>query len=142
MRDARTQTLHDVPVPMVYFPLDQQSADASDRADEHGHPRRDRRERVPCRRFARRSNGAEPDLLLDDVAPMSARLERDLNRERLVAWLAFSFGVLALLLASIGLYGVLVYNVARGGPRRSASAWRSAPGASSSCDPSSARADG
>jgi ABC-type antimicrobial peptide transport system permease subunit len=41
------------------------------------------------------------------------RLDRDLSRERLVAVLAFSFGVLTLLLASIGLYGVLSYGVAR-----------------------------
>jgi len=40
-------------------------------------------------------------------------LERDLNRERVVAFLAFSFGLLTLLLASLGLYGVLSYTVAR-----------------------------
>ena len=44
---------------------------------------------------------------------MSRRLDRDLSRERLVAYLAFSFGALTLLLASIGLYGVLSYGVAR-----------------------------
>jgi ABC-type antimicrobial peptide transport system permease subunit len=59
---------------------------------------------------------AEPDLLLGDVAPMSTRLARDLNRERIVAWLAFSFAVLAVILASLGLYGVLSYNVARRTP--------------------------
>src|SRR5215831_5497493 len=44
---------------------------------------------------------------------MSARIARDLTRERIVAWLAIGFGVLTLLLASIGLYGVLSYSVAR-----------------------------
>jgi putative ABC transport system permease protein len=56
---------------------------------------------------------AEPALLLGDVGLMSARLERDLSRERLVAYLAFSFGLLTLLLASLGLYGVLSYGVSR-----------------------------
>jgi len=51
--------------------------------------------------------------LLSDVGLMSARLERDLSRERVVAFLAFSFGLLTLLLASLGLYGVLSYGVAR-----------------------------
>jgi ABC-type antimicrobial peptide transport system permease subunit len=44
---------------------------------------------------------------------MSARVERDLSRERVVAYLAFSFGLLALFLASMGLYGVLSYGVTR-----------------------------
>jgi ABC-type antimicrobial peptide transport system permease subunit len=35
------------------------------------------------------------------------------SRERLVAVLAFSFGALTLLLAALGLYGVLSYGVAR-----------------------------
>ena len=40
-------------------------------------------------------------------------LERSLSRERLVARLASGFGLLALLLAAIGLYGVISYSVAR-----------------------------
>jgi ABC-type antimicrobial peptide transport system permease subunit len=41
------------------------------------------------------------------------RLDHVLNTERMVAELAGVFGALALLLASIGLYGVLSYGVAR-----------------------------
>ena len=40
-------------------------------------------------------------------------MARDLSRERVVAYLTFSFGLLTLLLASLGLYGVLSYGVAR-----------------------------
>jgi ABC-type antimicrobial peptide transport system permease subunit len=56
---------------------------------------------------------AEPQLLVNYVGTMAMRLDRDLARERLVAYLAFSFGALTLLLASLGLYGVLSYGVAR-----------------------------
>ena len=56
---------------------------------------------------------AEPNLLLVDVSTMSARLSRHLNREHIVAYLTFSFAALTLLLASLGLYGVLSYGVAR-----------------------------
>ena len=44
---------------------------------------------------------------------MSAALDRDVARERLIAYLAGSFAFLALLLACVGLYGVLSYTVAR-----------------------------
>jgi predicted permease len=112
VRDAHTQTLHEPPVPMIYFPIDQRPAaryTAVSNLDVRvaGDPR----QAVAAVREAIRR--AEPGLLLSDVGLMSARFERDLSRERLVAYLAFSFGLLTLLLASLGLYGVLSYGVAR-----------------------------
>jgi predicted permease len=55
----------------------------------------------------------DPNLPLRDIVPLSNLLERGLTRERLVARLAGSFGVLALLLAGVGLYGVMGYSVSR-----------------------------
>jgi ABC-type antimicrobial peptide transport system permease subunit len=55
----------------------------------------------------------EPSLLLDNISTMTTVLERDVARERLIAYLASAFAFLALLLACIGLYGVLSYTVAR-----------------------------
>lgn len=55
----------------------------------------------------------EPGLLVDGITTMTAAIDRDMSRERLIAYLAYSFGFLALLLACIGLYGVLSYTVAR-----------------------------
>jgi ABC-type antimicrobial peptide transport system permease subunit len=57
--------------------------------------------------------------VLDPVMPMfqaetlSAQLDASLAQERLVATLSSVFGALALLLACIGLYGVMAYDVAR-----------------------------
>ena len=48
-----------------------------------------------------------------DLVTMEAILERGLTRERMVARLAGAFGLVALLLAAIGLYGVISYSVAR-----------------------------
>jgi ABC-type lipoprotein release transport system permease subunit len=55
----------------------------------------------------------DPQLPVRDVTTLSDLLERGLSRERLVARLAGSFGILALLLAAIGLYGVMGYSVSR-----------------------------
>ena len=48
-----------------------------------------------------------------EFRPLSTQLAESLNRERLLATLSGFFSALALLLATIGLYGVMSYNVAR-----------------------------
>jgi predicted permease len=54
-----------------------------------------------------------PDLPVLSISTMSEQLARSLARERAVARLTGFFAVLALLLAAIGLYGVMSYSVAR-----------------------------
>ena len=48
-----------------------------------------------------------------DVRPLSVQVEATMVRERMMATLASGFGVLALVLASVGLYGLLSYRVAQ-----------------------------
>jgi macrolide transport system ATP-binding/permease protein len=111
VRDVRP-TLHAEPEAMIYVPTQQPPRSFT----------------APPRTIAVRVSGdvgyavsairasiqrTEPGLLLDNVSTMSAALDRDVARERLIAYLAGSFAVLALLLACIGLYGVLSYTVAR-----------------------------
>jgi predicted permease len=52
-------------------------------------------------------------LPIDEVVSLSTHIGRSLVQQKLVARLASFFGVLALLLACLGLYGVLSYAVAR-----------------------------
>jgi predicted permease len=53
------------------------------------------------------------NLPIDDVVTLSDHVGRALVQQKLVARLASFFGVLALLLACVGLYGVMSYGVAR-----------------------------
>jgi predicted permease len=54
-----------------------------------------------------------PKLVLDNMHTMDQQVSESISNDRLVAMLAVSFGVLATLLAAIGLYGVLAYVTAQ-----------------------------
>lgn len=55
----------------------------------------------------------DPALTVTQLGPVEARVERLLAQERVMVQLAGAFGLVALLLAAVGLYGVLSYNVTR-----------------------------
>ena len=55
----------------------------------------------------------DPNLSVMHFSPYDAEVDGNFNQDRLLARLTTSFGVLALLLASVGLYGVMSYFVVR-----------------------------
>jgi len=57
--------------------------------------------------------GIDPNLTVMDLRSLDAQVAGNFNQERLVAQLTSLFGILALILASVGLYGVMSYFVAR-----------------------------
>jgi putative ABC transport system permease protein len=52
-------------------------------------------------------------LVLDDLSTMDAQIDQNITDDRMIALLAVSFGILATVLAGIGLYGVLAYETAQ-----------------------------
>jgi ABC-type antimicrobial peptide transport system permease subunit len=52
-------------------------------------------------------------LVLDSFRTMEEQIDDNLTAERVIAFLALSFGVVAVLMAAIGLYGVLAYSTAQ-----------------------------
>ena len=55
----------------------------------------------------------DPNLTVTDLRSLDDQVSGNLNQERLVARLTMLFGLLALVLASVGLYGITSYAVAR-----------------------------
>jgi hypothetical protein len=53
----------------------------------------------------------DPNLVLYRVDPYSKVVNADFQQERMIATLTTLFGVLGLLLAAVGLYGVMAYSV-------------------------------
>jgi predicted permease len=57
--------------------------------------------------------GIDPNLTVMDLRSLDAQVAGNFDEERLVAQLSTLFGILSLILASVGLYGVMSYFVAR-----------------------------
>ncbi len=111
VRDARVNNLRDQPPVMAFFPLSQIVAHVNNldvRAS--GDPN------AIAATLRRTVVGVDPRLPVDRVVPLAEQLDNNLNQERLVARLTSAFGALALILACVGLYGVMSYAVARRTP--------------------------
>ena len=66
------------------------------------------------RRDPRRSRGSStPNIPIYNLRTLDHQIDQSLLNDRLIATLSTAFGVLATLLAVIGLYGVMAYTVAR-----------------------------
>ncbi len=55
----------------------------------------------------------DKDLPFRDIRTQTEQIEATISQERLFATLTAGFGILALILACIGIYGIMAYNVAR-----------------------------
>jgi ABC-type antimicrobial peptide transport system permease subunit len=55
----------------------------------------------------------DPNFAIVSIQPLQQQIDVNFDERRMLARLSRLFGVLALMLASIGLYGVTAYNVAR-----------------------------
>ena len=106
VQDAAYATLREPTRPMLYVPM------------EGGYNRtilvRTAGDPLPLAPIVRREILlARPDFTVSRVQPQTILVEWNLVRERLLATLSLFFAMVALVLAAIGLYGVLNYAVAR-----------------------------
>jgi predicted permease len=105
VRDAKYNNLRRAIQPTMYVP-------GGGRGTFELRTARDPMSVMPDVHEAIRQIGA--DLPIVDIRTQTERIEQMLFQERLIARLASLFGLLALLLACIGLYGLLAFEVTRG----------------------------
>jgi predicted permease len=110
--DAKYDNLRDPDPPTFYVPY-QQAAEG----DMDGGPTYELRLKTSPEGILPAVRGAvasvDKDLPLIDVRTQTEQIDGILSEERLFAALTTAFGVLALILACIGVYGIMAYTVAR-----------------------------
>jgi predicted permease len=107
-RDVKVTSLTERPRPLVYLPMRQ---DYASQVTLHVRSGGDVTQLVAALRGE--IQGLDPNLSILNVQTMTNRVDQSLQGERTQATLLGSAGVMALLLASIGLYGVMSYMVAQ-----------------------------
>jgi predicted permease len=113
VKDADNLSLRETVKPMYYLPLEQYY-----RPTQQIHSAcffiRSQVDRATLERGVRKSvREIDPNLPVFNVRSMVEAINESVYTDRLSAILATAFGALALLLAAVGLYGVVAYSVAR-----------------------------
>ncbi len=108
VRDGKYQTLNEAPRPFVYFPLYQ-----AYRPGVTLVVRSDADPRGLMASIEKRVRALDPRVPVFDVQTMAEHLQLSVFMVRMAAVLLGMFGVMALLLATTGLYGVLAHLVSQ-----------------------------
>jgi predicted permease len=112
VRDAKYDNLRQDSPRLVYLPVLQQGSSPNFvqvRAKTHG----ERQIATLVQNLRAAIRAVNPGIRIVSLEPLSAAVNRTLAPERLVSWLSMGFGIVAILLTSVGLYGILAYNVVR-----------------------------
>jgi predicted permease len=107
-RDTRYMNLREPPPPQFFVPYVQQTEVGG--MDYEIHTRVEPGSIFP--QLRRVVQQIDPDLPLAYVRTQDEQIEADLQQERLFVTLTSGFGVLALVLACVGIYGIMAYSVA------------------------------
>jgi predicted permease len=108
VRDAKQRDIREAPLPMLFLPTTQSTAwEMNLIVRTAGDPVA---VAAPLRRALAE---VSPDVPVREITTPQIQMERNLLQERVLATLSGFFGPLALLLAGVGLYGLLAYDVTR-----------------------------
>ncbi len=109
VKDAKHTNLHALPVPIFYSPIFQEADPGS--VGVYVRTRQAPEDAASTVRAA--VAGIDSKLVIDSLQSMNSEIDATLTSERMLSFLASSFGAIAAFLTAIGLYGVLAYSIAQ-----------------------------
>ena len=109
VKDAKHFSLHDQPAPIFYSPIFQD--EAPNAVAVYVRTMQAPEDAVSTVRTA--VNSIDSKLVIDSLQSMQAQIDGTLTSERMLSFLASGFGIVALFVTAIGLYGVLAYSIAQ-----------------------------
>jgi len=108
VKNAKHSNLHELPVPIFYTPIFQEAEPNSVAV----YIRTAQAPEAAAGNVRAAVTGIDSKLVVDSLQSMNSEIDTTLTSERLLSFLASSFGVVAAFFAAIGLYGVLAYSIA------------------------------
>jgi len=109
VKDAKHFSLHDQPAPIFYSPIFQDAAPNAVAVYVRTH--QEPEDAAGTVRAA--VSSIDSKLVIDSLQPMNTQIDGTLTSERMLSFLASGFGIVAIFVTAIGLYGVLAYSIAQ-----------------------------
>jgi len=109
VKDAKHFDLHEQPKPIFYSPLFQDPEPNA--VAVYVRTRQAPEDAASTVRTA--VTGMDSRLVVDSLQSMHAQIDGTLTSERMLSFLASGFGIVAIFVTAIGLYGVLAYSIAQ-----------------------------
>lgn len=109
VKDAKHFSLHDEPKPIFYSPIFQQREPSAVMV----YVRTQQAPDSSAGTVRAAVSGIDTRLVVDPLQSMDSQIDGTLTSERMLSFLASCFGIVAIVVTAIGLYGVLAFSIAQ-----------------------------